>query len=240
MIRLAICDDEVQCLDSTRRMIEQWSERCSIPVQIGCFDNGDALLQSIRRTRTDIVFLDIMMSLLNGMDTAREIREIDKAVKIVFLTSSPEFALESYSVKANGYILKPFSDKQLSEVLNDCTAALEEKSEHLLLKSTDGYHKIHLHEIEYIEAQNKNVIFFLRSGRSLTSTEHLRVFENKLLTKDGFFKCHRSYIISMSQVNSFSQSEIKMKSGGCVPIARGSGKAFQNAYFSFMFNEKDV
>ena len=86
MIRLAICDDEVQCLDSTRRMIEQWSERCSIPVQIGCFDNGDALLQSIRRTRTDIVFLDIMMSLLNGMDTAREIREIDKAVKIVFLT----------------------------------------------------------------------------------------------------------------------------------------------------------
>ena len=240
MIRLAICDDEVQCLDSTRRMIEQWSERCSIPVQIGCFDNGDALLQSIRRTRTDIVFLDIMMSLLNGMDTAREIREIDKAVKIVFLTSSPEFALESYSVKANGYILKPFSDKQLSEVLNDCTAALEEKSEHLLLKSTDGYHKIHLHEIEYIEAQNKNVIFFLRSGRSLTSTEHLRVFENKLLTKDGFFKCHRSYIISMSQVNSFSLSEIKMKSGGCVPIARGSGKAFQNAYFSFMFNEKDV
>ena len=240
MIRLAICDDEVQCLDSTRRMIEQWSERCSIPVQIGCFDNGDALLQSIRRTRTDIVFLDIMMSLLNGMDTAREIREIDKAVKIVFLTSSPEFALESYSVKANGYILKPFSDKQLSEVLNDCTAALEEKSEHLLLKSTDGYHKIHLHEIEYIEAQNKNVIFFLRSGRSLTSTEHLRVFENKLLTKDGFFKCHRSYIISMSQVNSFRQSEIKMKSGGCVPIARGSGKAFQNAYFSFMFNEKDV
>lgn len=240
MIRLAICDDEVQCLDSTRRMIEQWSERCSIPVQIGCFDNGDALLQSIRRTRTDIVFLDIMMFLLNGMDTAREIREIDKAVKIVFLTSSPEFALESYSVKANGYILKPFSDKQLSEVLNDCTAALEEKSEHLLLKSTDGYHKIHLHEIEYIEAQNKNVIFFLRSGRSLTSTEHLRVFENKLLTKDGFFKCHRSYIISMSQVNSFSLSEIKMKSGGCVPIARGSGKAFQNAYFSFMFNEKDV
>lgn len=240
MIRLAICDDEVQCLDSTRRMIEQWSERCSIPVQIRCFDNGDALLQSIRRTRTDIVFLDIMMSLLNGMDTAREIREIDKAVKIVFLTSSPEFALESYSVKANGYILKPFSDKQLSEVLNDCTAALEEKSEHLLLKSTDGYHKIHLHEIEYIEAQNKNVIFFLRSGRSLTSTEHLRVFENKLLTKDGFFKCHRSYIISMSQVNSFSLSEIKMKSGGCVPIARGSGKAFQNAYFSFMFNEKDV
>lgn len=240
MIRLAICDDEVQCLDSTRRMIEQWSERYSIPVQIGCFDNGDALLQSIRRTRTDIVFLDIMMSLLNGMDTAREIREIDKAVKIVFLTSSPEFALESYSVKANGYILKPFSDKQLSEVLNDCTAALEEKSEHLLLKSTDGYHKIHLHEIEYIEAQNKNVIFFLRSGRSLTSTEHLRVFENKLLTKDGFFKCHRSYIISMSQINSFRLSEIKMKSGGCVPIARGSGKAFQNAYFSFMFNEKDV
>ena len=175
------------------------------------------------------------MPFLNGMDTAREIREIDKAAKIVFLTSSPEFALESYSVKASGYIIKPVSYEQLSEVLSDCTAALREEPEHLLLKSAHGYHKIYLHDIEYIEAQNKQVVFFLDLCRSLIITEPLYSFENKLLAKDGFFKCHRSYIVSMSHVDSFSSTEIAMKSGCRVPIARGSGKAFQDAYFSYMF-----
>jgi len=240
MIRLAICDDEAHCLDSTKRMIERWLASCGIPAQISCFDNGDTLLESIRRAKMDIVLLDIMMPLLNGMDTAHEIREFDKAIKIVFLTSSPEFALESYSVKASGYIIKPVSYEKLSEALNDCTAALQEEPEHLLLKSTHGYHKIYLHDIEYIEAQNKQVVFFLKLCQSLTITEPLYSFENKLLTKDGFFKCHRSYIISMSHVNSFSSVEITMKSGCCIPIARGSGKAFQDAYFSFMFGDKEA
>ena len=240
MIRLAICDDEANCLASTRRMTEQWSVNCGIPVQINSFDNGDALLESIRCIRTDVILLDIMMPLLNGMDTAREIRELDKAAKIVFLTSSPEFALDSYSVKASGYILKPIGFEHLSEALNDCTAALQEEPAHMLLKSTHGYHKIYLHAIEYIEAQNKQVVFFLKSGQLLTITEPLYSFENKLLTKDGFFKCHRSYIVSMPHVNSFSSTEITMKSGCCIPIARGSGKAFQDAYFSFMFGDREV
>ncbi len=240
MIRLAICDDEANCLASTRRMIHQWSESHGIPVQIRCFDNGDALLENIRSAKTDIILLDIIMPLLNGMDTAHEIREFDKTAKIVFLTSSPEFALESYSVKASGYILKPANFEQLSEALGDCTAALQEEPEQLLLKSPYGYHKIYLHDIAYIEAQNKRVVFFLKSGQPLTITEPMYSFENKLLTKNGFFKCHRSYILSMSHVNSFSSTEIKMKSGCCIPIARGSGKAFQDAYFSFMFSEKEV
>ncbi len=240
MIRLAICDDEAHCLESTRQMIEQWSASYGITVQISCFDNGDALLKSIRSTNIDIILLDIMMPLLNGMDTAHEIREFNKSVKIVFLTSSPEFALESYSVKASGYILKPISLERLSAALNDCTAAMQKEPEHLLLKSTYGYHKLYLYDIEYIEAQNKRVVFFLKSGQMLTTTEPLCSFENKLLTKGGFFKCHRSYIISMSHVNSFSSTEITMKSGCAIPIARGSGKVFQDAYFSFMFGEKEA
>jgi DNA-binding LytR/AlgR family response regulator len=240
MIRLAVCDDEALCLDSMRRMIEQWSANCGIPFQLGCFDNGDALLKSIRSVKTDVVLLDIMMPLLNGMDTAHEIREFDKMAKIVFLTSSPEFALQSYSVKASGYIIKPVSFEHLSEVLDDCTAALHEEPENLLLKSACGYHKIYLHDIEYIEAQNKRVMFFLKSGQSLTITEPLYSFENRLLTKDGFFKCHRSYIISMNHVNSFNTAEIRMKSGSALPIARSSAKAFQEAYFSYMFSDKEV
>lgn len=237
MIRLAVCDDETKCLESTAQMIEQWSKKNDIPVKAMQYDNGDALIESIRSARMDIIFLDIMMPLLNGMDTAREIRALDKTVKIIFLTSSPEYALESYSIKASGYMLKPVSYEQLSEVLNDCTLAFKKEPKNLLLKSAYGYHKIDLRDIEYIEAQNKQVIFFLSSGQSLMITEPLYNFENKLLTQDGFVKCHRSYIVSIPKVNSFNSSGIIMKSGCRIPIARGVGKVFQDAYFSYMFGD---
>ncbi len=237
MIRLAVCDDEDQCLESTKSMLEEWAVHKDIPVQIRCFSNGDALIESIASARADIIFLDIMMPLLSGMDTAREIRQLDKAVKLVFLTSSPDFALESYAVKASGYIIKPVRYEQLSEILGDCTAALSEEPKNLLLKSAFGYHKIYLRDIEYIEAQNKQVAFFLNSGPPLMVTEPLYSFENKLLVQDGFFKCHRSYIVSMPRVNSFTAGDITMKSGFRVPIARGVGKAFQDAYFAYMFRD---
>lgn len=237
MIRVALCDDEAQCLDDTRRMVEQWSSDCGITVRITCFDNADALILSIRSSRPDVIFLDIMMPLLNGMDAAREIRELDKTVEIVFLTSSSEFALESYGVKARGYVLKPVKFEQLTEILDEYAAALNEEPKNLLLKSAFGYHKIFLRDIQYIEAQNKQVLFYLRSNQSIAVTQPLYSFEDKLLTEDGFFKCHRSYIVSMTSVNSFSLSEITMKSGSRIPIARGAGKAFQDAYFAFMFGD---
>lgn len=236
MIRIAVCDDEAECLDGTKRMLEKWSAESDIPVEIFCFDNGDALIAKSSTDKMDIIFLDIVMPLLNGMDAAREIREHDKTIKIIFLTSSPEFALESYTVKANGYLVKPVKYGQLSEALDEYTAALREEPKNLLLKSTCGYQKIYFRDIDYLEAQNKRVIFFLYSGKSLMITEPLYTFESKLLIEEGFFKCHRSYIVFIPNVNSFTSSEITMKSGCRIPIARGVGKKFQDAYFSFMFH----
>lgn len=238
MIRIAICDDEAECLDGTKQMLEKWSAERDVPVNILCFDNGDALIAKSSSDKLDIIFLDIVMPLLNGMDAAREIRERDKATIIIFLTSSPEFALESYSVKAKGYIVKPVKYEQLSEALDECTAALREEPKNLLLKSTCGYQKIYHRDIDYLEAQNKQVIFFLHSGKSVMITEPLYSFENKLLIEDGFFKCHRSYIVYMPNVNSFTSNEITMRADCRIPIARGMGKKFHDAYFSFMFRDK--
>jgi len=237
MIRLAVCDDNALCLKGIKEMIEQWSERHDIHIQIRCFDHGDALIESIASARPDIIFLDIIMPFLNGMDTAREIRKIDKDARIVFLTSSPEFALESYAVKASGYLLKPVQFEQMSEVLADCTLALKEQQKTLLLKSAGRYHKIHLHEIEYVEAQNKQVAVCLHSGPPLLVAEPLYSIESRLLHEDGFFKCHRSYIVSMPYVQSFTLDSITMESGRRIPVARGVGKAFKDAYLSFMFRD---
>lgn len=237
MLRIALCDDEQSCLADIKRMLESRSAGAAVQLEIDCFDNGDALLQACGIARYDIIFLDIVMPLLNGMDTAKELREHDKTVKIVFLTASPEFALASYSVKATDYCLKPISYEKLKEVMEECTASDRQEPESLTLKTVGGYQKIYLHDIEYIEAQNKRVYFFLKSGRVVEVVQPLYTFENRLSDSKGFFKCHRSYLVYLPNVDYFNNTEIKTKSGRRIPIARGYGRAFQDAYFTLMFRE---
>ena len=102
MLKIGICDDSKIFLICAEKLIRKWSDERRIPVKIYTFNNGDKLVAANTEERLDIIFLDIIMPLLNGMDAARELRQRDKSVKIIFLTSSPEFALESYEVKAQG------------------------------------------------------------------------------------------------------------------------------------------
>ena len=134
----------------------------------------------------DIILLDVIMPLLNGMETAYEIRKEDPSVKILFLTSSPEFAVES---------------------------------------------------IECVEAQNKKVVFYLQHGRHLEVQDALSNCAAALTLENGFFKCHRSYIVSIPNTDHFNSTEVLTRSGLAVPIARGYAKAFRDAYFDYMFQE---
>ncbi len=237
MLRIAICDDDEKCLADTKRMLESWSAATKYQLEIDCYDNGDSLIKENDSARYDIIFLDIIMPLFNGIDTAKELRGRDKTVKIVFLTSSPEFALQSYSVKAIDYCIKPIVYQKLKEIMDDCTAFNRQEPENLTLKTVGGYQKIYLHDIEYIEVQNKRVFFFLSSGQSVVVTRPLYTFETLLTESKGFFKCHRSFLVYLPNVDYFNNSEIKTKSGRLIPIARGYGKAFRDAYFDAMFKE---
>ena len=235
MLKIAICDDETEHLDRTQDYITQWAEENEVDSKIECFTNGDNLLSILDNKTFDIIFLDIIMPLLNGLDTAKEIRTRDKAVKIVFLTSSPEFALSSYDVKAYDYILKPIKPIKLREILNQCTADSDLEPNSVTLKTSFGYQKIYYHNIEYIEAQNKKVLIHMRDCSTLQVLQPLKSFEEVLTNNLGFFKCHRSYIVYLQNVDHFNMTELVTKSGVKIPIARGYGKPFQEAYFKIMF-----
>ena len=191
MLKIGICDDSKMFLICAEKLIRKWSDERRIPVKIYTFNNGDKLVAANTEERLDIIFLDIIMPLLNGMDAARELRQRDKSVKIIFLTSSPEFALESYEVKAQGYVLKPIVYDKLKELLDECVQSFAEEPKNMVIKTVTGYQKLYFHEIEYAEAQNKRVFFHLRSGNIIESAEPFHSFEERFSSQDGFFKCHR-------------------------------------------------
>lgn len=235
MLQIAICDDNEDFMKNTSCMIEKWAKDTGIQTNIFCFNNGDDLILQNTIKPMDIIILDIFMPLLNGMEIAKELRKNDSVVNIIFLTSSPEFALESYEVKAQGYLLKPVCYEKLKVLLNDCSKSDKIEEKYLVLKVKSGYQKLYYKDIEYIEAQNKTIIFYMRNGQNIETTETLTSFSDRLNDKEGFFKCHRSYIVYFPSIDYFNMTEIITKSGYHIPIARGLGKVFKEAYFAFMF-----
>ena len=118
-MKIAICDDEVAVSEVTKSLLQQWAIHQSISLSVHCYENGDDLILAQKSECFDLIFLDVLMPLLNGIDTAKELRRQNQNVPIIFLTSSKEFAFDSYEVKALQYLLKPVSPNQLWSIMND-------------------------------------------------------------------------------------------------------------------------
>lgn len=238
-MNIAVCDDDRLFLKQAETAVREWAQKQNAQIGIGTFENGDALLNALHAEQFDILLLDIMMPLFNGMELAHTIRRTDRTTKIIFLTSSPEFAVESYDVKASGYLLKPLQPAKLCRLLDELAQDSQEEPQHVIIRTTRGYHKLYLHDIECLEAQNKKVLFHLTGGKTKEALGTFSNYAESLETENGFFKCHRSYLVSLSQVDYFNSSEIRMQSGLPIPIARSYSRDFKDAYFAYMFQEGD-
>ncbi len=235
MLRIAICDDDPAFRKHMAEMIGRWDKKTKNTV-CETFENGDELITAHKASPFDIILLDIIMPMINGVETAREIRQSDKNTAIVFLTTSPEFAVESYTVKANNYLLKPVSPEALFSCLNELSC--EDKfSPTITLKGIYTIYKVILSDIVFIEAQNKHIVFTLLDGSKIETIEPLHLCEEKLAANKEFFKCHRSYIVNINYIDKYTSKEIRMHNGCCIPISRSYQKAFETAYYSVLFGE---
>lgn len=233
-MRIALCDDRPDQLENLRSMILAWNGES---VSVFCYDNGDALLQAHRSTPFDIIFLDILMPLLNGMEAARELRQFDKTVRLVFLTASSDFAVEAFSVKASNYLLKPLDAGKLHACLDELAEDFHASARKICIRGIHSLHQIPVTDIEYIESQNKRILFVLSSGETILSGEPLYTYEEKLTLEDGFFKCSRSFIVNIHRIDTFTTKEIRTRSGARISISRSCHREFEKAYFSVLFGK---
>ena len=148
---------------------------------------------------------------INGIELAAEIRSRDQAAKIIFLTSSSEFAVESYSVGAFNYLLKPIQKDQLFSVLekacNDIDSSLKQS---IVVKTQSGLSKVFLHELIYVEVIGRTVYFHQKNGVTIESTSTISQVEAVLLADKRFIKPHRSYIVNLDYIKNLSQDGFTM------------------------------
>lgn len=235
-MKIAVCDDTCSFLTDTQETIKQWPNRPD-GTTISLFCDADALIEAHKADPFDVIFLDVVMPLLNGIQAAGEIRRKDRNVKIVFLSVSPEFAVDSYTVKADNYLLKPVVRQKLFDCLDEIQEQLQESAKAITVKGVSAIYRIKLQDIEYLESQGKLVCFSLTNGRTVYGTDPLYAYEKNLLLEDGFFKCHRSYLVNIHKIQTFTPKEITMNSDARIPISRGCQKEFETAYFAILFGK---
>jgi len=197
-LKIAVCDDDSQELERISALIDTYKRESKVPLTYKTFRSATELISSMGSSDYDILLLDILMPGINGMQAAHEIRAFDAGVKIVFLTSSPEFAVESYAVKAYDYILKPVSKDKLFSILDAVIAEELKPLEGLTVKTQSGITRILFSRLAFVEIMNKKLYFHLADGSVREVSASLASFEEDLLARAEFVKVHRSYMLLIS------------------------------------------
>ena len=238
MIKIAFCDDDMEVLHQMNELLDRYRVERNEDITYAAFQSPFELLTEIEKgIRPDILFLDVVMPGQNGMDVAKEIRQYDTNMKIIFLTSSPEFAVEYYSVGAYFYQLKPIWEESFFRLMDAVLAECEKKKKNsLILRSKDGITRIDLQQLEYCEVLGRKLLFHLENGAVLESAGSLDDLAGQLMQYSNFFRPHRSFLVNMEYIQNISSRSIKMVNDAEIPIPHGKCSEIKNAYMEYAFN----
>jgi len=240
MLKIAICDDELNELTQISDILCNYKTEKKAQFKCDVFSTAINLLDAMKRQAYDVVLLDVLMRGMNGIATAHEIRLFDPEVKIIFLTSSPEFAVESYAVNAHYYLLKPCTADKLFPLLDKIILEKERKDETLNIMQPSGLIRIPLGNIEFLEVYGKRLMFHLYDGNIKEIRGSISEYEDKLLYKDNFKKIHRSFIVNMEYIQTLNSRDLITYSRNTLPISRLLYNEVKEAYIRFLFKEKGV
>lgn len=231
-MRIAVVDDE----SVFRRQITEEIAGLYGREDVSCFhySDGEEIIRSFENGfELDAVFLDIEMQSVDGMAAARRIREINRDVPIVFLTSHTEMAMDGYEVQAFRFLSKPVEREKLRQTLRDLEQKLKVDEKIVLVK--DGEQIINpVSALVYVEASNNSCRFvFLRQ------TVELRMkFKEACSMVDqvssDFVKCHRSYYINLGHVMKMSSADVAMDNGQIIPVARSASSEAKQRLFDYV------
>ncbi len=241
MLRIAICDDIPDHLEKIKLGVKQYfSEHPEEKIDIFTYNNPLIFLESLDRIGVfDILLLDVCMPGIDGTQVAAEIRKRGDKSEIIFLTTSDEFAVEAFALKATHYLVKPFTRAQLKEALDRVVMKISaELVPRVILKlSGGGMRALEVNEILWIESRNHAQTVYLKDGgieeTRVSLSQQLDTLEE--LSPGQFVSPCKGYLVNQKAIRTVEPKRIIMRSGKELPLARGTFREFTDRYFAYMF-----
>lgn len=233
MIRIAICDDEKCMSDLIGGMAAKFFRRHNMETTILWFSSGEELLQCDKTI--DILFLDIQMKGMDGMETAKRLRERSFKGFLIFVTVLKEMVFRSFEVQAYDYLVKPIEEKPFEKTMERLLASIQNAGEaNLLIQKGYESRIISLEDIVFCEIIDRKVYLHLSDSEIVDYYDRIENLETKL---DGrFFRCHRSFLINLMYLKSYKRGTAYMKDGQEIPVSRLRGKEFSGVILQYMKN----
>lgn len=241
MLQIAVCDDNIDELSNMVQLIDLYRTSKNFNCEYAVFPNGFELISALEKgKRFDIYCIDIIMPGFMGIDVAKEIRGFDKTAPILFFTSSPEFALESYSVKAINYVLKPITKEKLFFTFDEMLEQLkvEKDKDAIIVKSIEGIQRILISSLVFAEVIGRNVLYHLHSGKVIECIEPFSSVCDKLLKYGCFIKPHRSYLVNMQYVDTIDNNQVTLQTLTSVPVAQGKVREIKQQYLKYQMEDE--
>ena len=239
-VYIAVCDDQIEELEKLTGLLEAWRTDRKANVRYQTFRSAAELLDAAQREGFTLYLLDVLMPGMSGMEAAREIRAFDAAAEVVFLTTSPGFAYESYGVRALEYLLKPLSSKLLFPILDKLYLREQKPQDGLTVRSDGMLIRLPFSHLSFVEVNGKHLFFNMADGAVHEVSASMKEYEGALLARPEFMRVHRSYIVNMLQAETLSPTGLTTFSGQTVPVSRLLYGQLQKDYLALLFSGREL
>lgn len=243
MIKIAVCDDEEkelqQLYSSVQQIVKIYPE---IQTSITAFQSANSLLNAILEENYDIYLINIIMPDKNGIEIGQIIRKNDEQAVIIYLSATADYAVQSYSVYAFYYLLKPVKYEELEQVLQKALERNWQINTCVYVKTSNGTVTVSKNAIIYVEYHYHYLSYYLKNGEIINSVSFRESFSLKtqeLLKDFRFTKVSSSIIVNMSYVNKISRKGFTMMNKKELRITRTYQNARKN-YMGFLFKGTQV
>ena len=242
MLRFALCDDEEKQLNQAAEMLNAYlSSRPDLSGQVETFQSGSTLLARVEEAGGfDLYVLDILMPELSGIDTGRRLRALGKGGEIIYLTSSNDFAADSYDVRAFFYLLKPVNEGKLFQVLDGAVENLKRRrSSAVVVTTVDGPRRILLERIRYVERVGRYMRYYCTDTTidSQTIRVSFREAAASLLADQRFYLCGASFVLNFQHVTGVNGQAALLDNGQAVSLPRTAATEFKKAWGDYWLTE---
>lgn len=236
-MRIVICDDNLQDLNQAEHLLRSYSDSHPERVlDLLVFHHPDDFLCAFELDpMIHLVLMDMVLPFVSGIQVAKAIRLRNPDVQILCTSSSKDFAIESYSVKAINYLLKPMKQETLFPILDELWNTLNQQDQpRLILSDRESITSISLFRIAYVEVVGHRLLIHLRNRVVMTQTGSLKALLPLFRQDPHFIQTHKSYLVNLNAVSGIRESDFVMADQQAVPIARSAYKKIKTIYLEHL------
>ena len=236
-LTIAVCDDLAEERYQLSRMIQAYAHKRDLSLRLQLFASGKELLEAcLPSSPFQVIFLDIYMPGLSGMETARQLRNTGVESALIFATTSVDHGVDGFAVHASDYLVKPFQDQDVEQALDWCLENLPEALRSLSAYAEGEKHEIPIASICYIEVLGHQSHIHLVNGREVITRQGLDKLEAAIASQD-FLHCHRSFLVNMNHIQGLKENNFKMSCGALVPISFSNLSRVRNTFIDWTYRK---